>query len=140
MYKLSNTSLNRIQGIHPVLIDILKEGIKGSPYDFGVPRLGGLRTDYDQLQLYAIGRTIQLERKPVTWTLNSNHKAKEDGYGYAFDIFVYVDGKATWDPKYYGPIADHLKKVAMDLFCGKLYWGGDWKKKDLPHFEIKELY
>ena len=85
--------------------------------------------------MYAIGRTLSTHRKPVTWTLKSYHKT-----GKAFDLFAYVDGKATWDPKYYGPIADHLKKVAMDLFCGKLYWGGDWRKKDLPHFEIKELY
>lgn len=132
MYKLSHTSIRRIKYIKPVLIDILLEGIKDSPFDFGIPLYGGLRTKERQEYLYSIGRTSELDRKPITWTTNSYHMT-----GKAFDIFAYVDGKATWEHKYYEPIARHLQKVAKDLFCIELEWGGDWNKKDLPHFQFK---
>ena len=133
MYNLSSTSKRRIVGIKPVLIDILLEGIKDSPYDFGIPLDGGLRTKERQEYLYSIGRTTELDRKPITWTTKSYHIT-----GKAFDIFAYVDGKATWEHKYYEPIARHLQKVAKDLFCIELEWGGDFKRvKDLPHFQIK---
>jgi len=130
--ELSSTSKRRLKGIEPVLFDIILEGIKSTPFDFGIPIYGGLRTKKDQEYLYSIGRTIDLDRKPVTWTKNSYHIT-----GNAFDIFAYVDGKPTWDSKYYEPIARHLQKIAMDLFCIELEWGGDWYKKDFPHFQIK---
>ncbi len=132
MYNLSSTSKRRIVGIKPVLIDILLEGIKDSPFDFGIPLYGGLRTKERQEYLYSIGRTTELDRSPITWTTNSYHMT-----GKAFDIFAYVDGKATWEHKYYEPIARHLQKIAKDLFCIELEWGGDWNKKDLPHFQFK---
>tara|TARA_R110002153_G_scaffold152782_2_gene304502 strand:- start:1478 stop:1873 length:396 start_codon:yes stop_codon:yes gene_type:complete len=128
---LSKISLNRLEGIEPVLIDILLDGIKTSPYDFGIPKFGGLRTEEDQIKMYAIGRTTELHRSPVTWTLNSYHKT-----GKAFDLFAYVDGKASWDLKYLGPIAKHLQKVAMDLYCVELQWGQELWGKDGAHFQI----
>tara|TARA_R110000787_G_scaffold7178_3_gene24700 strand:+ start:904 stop:1302 length:399 start_codon:yes stop_codon:yes gene_type:complete len=131
MYKLSNKSRTRISGIKPVLIDILIEGIKESPFDFGIPEDGGLRTDQDQLDMFAIGRTVQLHRDPVTWTLNSYHKT-----GKAFDIFAYVDGEASWDMEHLEPIARHLQKIAMEMFCIKLQWGFDLWGKDGAHFQI----
>tara|TARA_R110000850_G_scaffold79483_2_gene171391 strand:- start:782 stop:1195 length:414 start_codon:yes stop_codon:yes gene_type:complete len=136
MYKLSNKSRTRISGIKPVLIDVLIEGIKESPFDFGIPEDGGLRTDQDQLDMFAIGRTVQLHRDTVTWTLNSKHKARKDGYGYAFDVFAYVDGEASWDMEHLEPIARHLQKISMDLFCIKLQWGFDLWGKDGAHFQI----
>ena len=132
MYSLSSTSIRRLKGIDIVLIEILLEGIKDSPYDFGIPVYGGLRTKQDQEKLYSIGRTTELHRTPVTWTKNSYHIT-----GKAFDIYAYVDGQATWNHKYYEPIARHLQKIAKDCFCVDLEWGGDWDKKDLPHFQIK---
>jgi peptidoglycan L-alanyl-D-glutamate endopeptidase CwlK len=131
MYKLSNKSHTIISGIKPVLIDVLLEGIKDSPFDFGIPEDGGLRTDQDQLDMFAIGRTVQLHRDPVTWTLNSYHKT-----GKAFDIFAYVDGDASWDMEHLEPIARHLQKIAMEMFCIKLQWGFDLWGKDGAHFQI----
>jgi hypothetical protein len=57
--------------------------------------------------------------------------------GDAFDIYAFVDGKASWDPKHYEPIARHLQTVALD-FGVVLEWGGDWVKLDRPHFQIKK--
>ena len=145
MFGLSKRSASRIDGIEVVLIDILTEGIKDSPHDFGIPANGGKRSDKKQILMYAKGRTTEelikkgihgVEGKPkqrkVTWTLKSYHKT-----GKAFDIYGYVNGKATWDLEILEPIARHLIKVAKEKFGVTLYWGYDLWKKDGAHFQIK---
>lgn len=145
-YKLSSRSRERISGIHPILIEIIEEGIVDSPFDFGIPAYGGLRTVADQQELYAKGRSeesLNRGEKPVTYTdgirKKSNHQAKPDGYGHAFDIYIYIHEtkKASWNVDKLRQVADHLKKVAAKKGV-VLFWGGDWKSfKDYPHFEIK---
>ena len=55
----------------------------------------------------------------------------------AFDIYAYVDGRATWSVEFYKPIARHIQQVASNDFGIELEWGGDWKNFiDLPHFQI----
>jgi len=130
MNKLSKRSRQRIEGIDKVLIDIIETAISNSPYDFGIPRFGGMRTDEEQIEMYAQGRTKP--GRKVTWTLNSYHKS-----GKAFDIYAYVNGAASWDMKYLEPIARHLQKVALEQFCVELEWGFDLWKKDGAHFQIK---
>lgn len=128
MYRLSNTSRGRLDGIDKVLIDIIEEAIVNSPYDFGVPEFGGMRTDEEQEDMYAKGRT-----KPgriVTWTLNSYHKT-----GKAFDIYAYVNNKASWDLKHLEPIARHLQEIAC-IYDVELHWGHDLWGKDGAHFQI----
>tara|TARA_R110000851_G_scaffold291462_2_gene445808 strand:+ start:1498 stop:1917 length:420 start_codon:yes stop_codon:yes gene_type:complete len=137
--KLSKRSLDRLDGIMPILIDILKEAIKESPHDFGIPQFGGVRTAEDQNMLYQRGR--ELAGSIVTYTdgyiKKSNHQAKEDGYGHAFDIFAYIGKRASWDKKILTEIARHIQKVAKEDFCVDLTWGGDWNTfKDYPHFQI----
>ena len=136
MYKLSKRSSKRLEGVLPVLLEIFTKGIKDSPYDYGIPETGGLRTEQMQKDMYAIGRTTQKHRKPVTWTLNSNHMAKGDGFGYAVDIYAYVNGKASWNMKYLRPIANHLKKYAYDNYYVELEWGFDLWGKDGAHFQL----
>jgi len=128
IYKLSKRSESRLEGINPILIAIVKEAIKESPFDFGIPNYGGLRTAEDQKDLF--------DRK----------LSKCDGYknksyhqtGKAFDIYAYVDGKASWNKIQLRLIARHIQKVAKDEFNVKLEWGGDWVSwKDYPHFQIK---
>jgi len=137
MNHLGNRSKKRLEGVLPLLVEIFTEGVKTCPYDYGIPKAGGLRTDQMQVEMYSIGRTTQKHRKPVTWTLNSNHKAKGDGYGYAVDIYAYVNGKASWNMKYLKPIATHLKKFAEENYDVELEWGFDLWGKDGAHFQIK---
>lgn len=140
MYKLSKRSRERLEGVHPSLISLIDYALIDSPYDFGIPLYGGLRTVEDQQELYAKGRTK--EGKIVTYTdgikRKSNHQAKSDGYGHAFDIYAYVNGSASWDKKYLTAIAQHIKKCAKELEI-EIEWGGDWIRfKDMPHFQLKE--
>lgn len=127
MYKLSKRSRSRLDGIKPVLIEIVEEAIKESPYDFGIPNFGGLRTSEDQFYLFNKGVS-----KCDGYDKKSYHQS-----GNAFDIFAFVDGKATWKHEYYKPIADHIKEIAKEKFGVELQWGGDWKNfVDMPHFQI----
>lgn len=127
MYKLSKRSRARLDGIKPILIEIVEEAIKDSPYDFGIPSFGGLRTAEEQHYLF---------NKKVSKCDGYDKKSYHQS-GNAFDIYAYVDGKATWNHVYYGPIARHIQKVAKDKFGIELQWGGDWKSfVDMPHFQI----
>ena len=143
MYRFSKRSRERIKDINPILIKILEEAIKTSPYDFGIPRDGGFRTYRRQEELYARGRTTEqliekgivgIEGRPdksrITWTLKSYHMT-----GNAFDIYAYIEGSASWNLEYLEPIARHLIKVASDYGI-ILSWGYDLWKKDGAHFQI----
>lgn len=127
MYKLSKRSRSRLEGIDPILIEIVEEAIKDSPFDFGIPSSGGLRTAEDQHELFM---------KKVSKCDGYNNKSYHQT-GKAFDIYGYVDGKASWKREHLTAIAQHIKKVAKDKFNVKLTWGGDWTRfVDMPHFQI----
>jgi peptidoglycan L-alanyl-D-glutamate endopeptidase CwlK len=127
MYKLSNRSRSRLDGINPVLIEIVEEAIKDSPFDFGIPQSGGLRTAEDQNKLFN-----QKVSKCDGYDKKSYHQS-----GNAFDIYAYVNGRASWETKHLKPIAEHILNVANECFNVELTWGGNWPNfKDLPHFQI----
>ena len=127
MYKLSKRSYERLNGIDAILIAIVTEAIKESPFDFGIPRSGGLRTAEDQYKLFKDGKS-----KCDGFKKKSYHQS-----GKAFDIFAYVDGDASWSPSHLEPIARHIQKVAKEQFNVELTWGGDWTSfRDMPHFQI----
>jgi len=147
MYKLSNRSKERINGIKPILKVIIEKAISATdcPEDFGIPQYGGLRTTKDQQELYAKGRTdFSTHSRPVTYVdgvkKKSNHQAKEgNDYGDAFDVYIYCHKtkRASWNVNRLTKLARHIIKIAA-LNGVKLSWGGDWKSfKDYPHFEYK---
>lgn len=134
MYKLSNRSKGRLEGIEPILIEIIEEGIVDSPVDFGIPQYGGLRTAEDQNKLYQQGRELP---GSIITNVDGYDKKSYHQTGKAFDIYAYVDGRASWNIGHLSLIARHLQKIADDKGV-KLEWGGDWKNfKDYPHFQIK---
>jgi peptidoglycan L-alanyl-D-glutamate endopeptidase CwlK len=129
MYKLSKRSYERLNGIESILIAILTESIKNSPFDFGIPRSGGLRTAEEQNELFKKKRS-----KCNGYTTKSKHQS-----GLAFDIYIY-DAKtktANWDKSKLTEVAQHILKIADDEFKTQLNWGGNWKSwKDYPHFQL----
>lgn len=126
-YKMSQRSLKRLEGIEPILIEIVKAAITNSPYDFGIPAFGGLRTAEEQNGLFM---------KRVSNCDGFKNKSYHQT-GKAFDIYAYVDRKASWNKKHLTKIARHIQKVAKEEFNINLKWGGDWRNfKDMPHFQI----
>ena len=134
-YKFSKRSLSRLEGVNPLLIAIMVDGIKDSPHDFGIAVDGGYRTPERQNELYQQGRTIL--GKKVTNTDGYKKKSYHQT-GLAVDIYGYVEGKATWNKQILESIARHLQAVALDRYDITLEWGGDFKNfKDMPHFQIQ---
>lgn len=137
-YKLSPRSLQRLEGVHPDLVRIVKRAIEITRQDFSV--LEGVRTPERQAELYAQGRS-----KPgqiVTWTMTSNHFKQADGYGHAVDLVPYP---LDWsDLNAFDAIAMAMFDAADELGL-KVRWGADWDQdgnirekgeSDSPHFEL----
>lgn len=126
-FKLSKRSLQRLDCVNPLLIAIVVEAIKTSPIDFGIPQYGGVRTAIEQNELFNKGKS-----KCDGFNRKSYHQS-----GNAFDIYAYVDGKASWKKEYLFTIARHIQTVAMQRYNVTLQWGGDWTSfRDMPHFQI----
>ena len=118
-WKFGKKSLERLAGIKEPLQVLAKSAIVDSPFDFSIT--SGLRTIEEQKVLVATGKSKTMKSKHIT--------------GDAFDIAVFVDGKLTWELKYYKQVATHIKKVATKLGI-PIVWGGDWAWVDGPHFQL----
>lgn len=119
-YVLGPKSLERLQGVHPDLVRVVKHAIAMSPVDFTV--LEGLRTLDRQKQLMAQG---------ATKTMNSRHLT-----GHAVDLAPVIDGTVSWDWPLYHKLAPAVKQAAKELGVA-ITWGGDWRSfKDGPHWEL----
>ena len=131
MYKLGNSSRKHMIGLHPMLAFAVEMAIKESKQDFTILSTGGVRTNKQQLAMYAQGRTK--EGNKVTWTKNSFHQ-----YGLAVDLVAYKNGRASWDIKLYKEIALAMKKV-ITKYNLPIDWGFDLWQRDLPHWQITTL-
>lgn len=147
-YVLSEASIEKMKGVHPKLIDLMKKAISDSPYDFKIVQ--GLRTAEYQNSLYQQGRTKpgKIVTKLDGYNRKSNHQAKADGYGHAVDIAVcghydqngnyvkYTTDAEMFDNKKLVEISGHVKAVAKEMGL-EIVWGGDWKTLyDTPHYEL----
>ena len=137
-YVLGKKSLDKLKGVHPNLVEVVKRAIELTSQDFMV--LEGVRTPERQRELYAQGRT-----KPgpkVTWTLTSNHFKQKDGFGHAVDL---VPFPVDWeDLKKFDAVSKAMFAAAKELGI-KIRWGKDWDmdgksgekgESDSPHWEL----
>ncbi|MFC2542803.1 MAG: M15 family metallopeptidase, partial [Leptotrichia hofstadii] len=145
-YSFTQSSLDKMEKVHPKLVEVMKEAIENSPFDFRIT--DGARTTEEQFALYQKGRTLPGPK--VTncdgKKFKSNHQIKSDGFGHAVDIFpcgviengVYrkFTSEEGYDEKKLKLIANHILAVAKSKNIN-IEWGGNWKMKDTPHFELK---
>lgn len=125
-FKLSSTSRKRLDGVNPVLVEVVCRALEITKVDFGIPASGGLRTAEQQNALYKAGLS-----KLDGYKNKSNHQS-----GNAVDVFAYVDGKASWDEDDLTHVATAMLAAASELGVA-LRWGGHWRNfVDMPHFEL----
>lgn len=119
MYQLGPRSKMRLQGVHPDLVKVVERAIQISTVDFTV--LEGLRSPQRQRALYDAG---------ASQTLNSRHIT-----GHAVDLGAWVDDQIDWSWPLYIRIAGAMKMAAQEVSV-PIEWGGDWKMKDGPHWQL----
>lgn len=140
--KYDEISIERAKGAHPKLREELIKIYHEANNKLAKSRLRFayvLRTFDEQNDLYKIGRT-----KAGRVVTNARGGQSYHNYGLAVDIVLLIDRDkngtfetASWDTRadWDGDrIADWIEVV--DVF--KKYgweWGGDWRFKDLPHFQ-----
>lgn len=132
-YALGTKSLEKLEGVHPDLVKVIKKAIGLTTVDFRVNE--GLRTAARQKQLFAAGASRTMDSRHLT--------------GHAVDLVAVMDldkdGKVETEEMFHWPlypkIAAAVKQAAKEVGV-PIEWGGDWKKfKDGPHFQLpKKLY
>ena len=118
-FSLSKKSLDRLTGVHPRLVEVVKLAITLTNVDFAV--LEGVRSIERQKALLGAG---------ASQTMRSRHLT-----GHAVDLGAIVDGQVRWDWPLYDRVAVAVKEAARRLGV-PIEWGGDWKMRDGPHFQL----
>lgn len=122
--KINERNEKAISTLTPEYQPIARDLVRKS-FEAGVPVLvtEGHRSQERQEQLYAQGRTAP--GNVVTWTRNSRHTK-----GTAIDL-VPLNEKGQPD---YNNSAAYKTLGELGQTLG-LEWGGNWKNKDMPHFQ-----
>ena len=114
MFKLSSRSLEKLEGVNPVLVSTVKRAIELSKVDFGV--IYGVRSLAEQEKLYKAGRSQ---------TMKSRHLIQGDGTSHAVDLMAYDGSNPSWEIVMYDDIADAMKAAAKETGA-KIRWGAAW--------------
>jgi peptidoglycan L-alanyl-D-glutamate endopeptidase CwlK len=111
---LNERSLRNLEGVHPDLVRVVKRAAEIEPFIV----TEGLRNLDRQKKLVKAGKS---------WTLNSRHLT-----GHAVDL---CDPDGKYDIPDMDDIRDAMMAAAKELGV-PLEWGGDWKQRDTPHFQL----
>jgi len=117
-FKLSQRSLDRMDGVDDDLVAVVRYAINATKTDFGV--IQGLRTLEMQKALVAKG---------ASQTMKSKHLD-----GKAVDLMAYISGRASWELNLYDDIADAMKEGA-ELAGVAVRWGAAWHIDDIRKWD-----
>ena len=117
-FKLSKRSLDRLEGVKPELVAVVKRAIELTGVDFGVTE--GVRSIETQKDYVARG---------VSQTMTSKHLT-----GDAVDLVAYVGPRVSWELNLYDDIADAMKAAAIELGV-PLRWGAAWNVPDITKWQ-----
>lgn len=137
-FKLSRRSKANLENVDKRIKELVLRVLKKSPHDFGIPNHGGKRTPQEQNNLF--------HQRPKVTLLDGFNGISYHQSGFAWDIFIYFEGKACWTCTEKYEDVDALFQSEFECMqdegifgCDdELVWGGDWKRfKDFPHHEIR---
>jgi peptidoglycan L-alanyl-D-glutamate endopeptidase CwlK len=118
-FRLSQRSLDRLEGVHPDMTAVVERAIQLSKVDFGVTQ--GVRTLDEQKANVAAGRSQ---------TMRSKHLLQDDGFSHAVDVVAYVGPDVSWELNLYDDICDAFKEAAKEVGCS-IKWGAAWSEGDI---------
>ena len=130
-FRLSERSLDKLEGVNPSLVAVAKRAIEITSVDFGVTE--GLRSEETQRKYVVAGKSQTMTSKHLT--------------GDAVDLVAYVEGSVAWELNLYDDIADAMNVPDIctfegsmnDAMCGYIdERRGQGRKPfiDGPHFEL----
>lgn len=115
----------RLTGVHPDLVNVVKEAASQSYLDLLV--VEGVRS---------LEREKEMVAKGASRTLNSRHLVQPCGYGCAVDLAPVLNGVVSWSWPDYEAFAPVMKRAASDLGI-VVEWGGEWHDPhDGPHWQL----
>ena len=117
-FKLSQRSLDKMEGVDTRLVAVAKAAIGHTKTDFGV--ICGLRTIEEQRELYNKGASKTMKSKHID--------------GNALDLMAYVGSRGSWEIKLYDDIADAVKQAAIDVGV-PVRWGAAWHINDIRDWD-----
>ncbi len=117
-FRLSERSLDRLEGVNSNLVAVVKRAIELTTVDFGVTE--GLRSEETQRKYVSAGKSQTMASKHLT--------------GDAVDLVAYIDGSVSWELNLYDNIADAMKAAALELDVS-IKWGAAWNIADICKFE-----
>ena len=121
-FNLSQRSLNKLDGVHPDMVSVVKRAIELTDVDFGVTY--GVRTLAEQEELYNSGRSQ---------TMKSKHLIQDDGYSHAVDLVAYFGSNVSWELNVYDNICDAMAEAARQIGCA-IKWGAAWSEGDIRSY------
>ena len=118
-FRLSQRSLDKLDGVHPEMVATVQKAIELTDVDFGVTY--GVRTLEAQKELVATGRSQ---------TMKSKHLIQGDGYSHAVDLVAYFGSNVSWELNVYDNICDAMAEAAREIGCA-IKWGAAWSEGDI---------
>lgn len=134
MFLFGNSSNKKLDTVNEIMQKIFRKAITRSPIDFGISH--GKRLAEEQYALFT--------KVPPVTKCDGYIKISKHQDGNAVDIYAYVNGKASYDPRYVLMIAGVILSTALEMGY-LLKWGGDfdgdlnWDENDSwdkVHFEF----
>ena len=92
-FRLSQRSMDKLEGVHPAMTGVVERAIQITDVDFGVTQ--GIRTFEEQQANVAAGRSQ---------TMKSKHLLQDDGFSHAVDVVAYVGPDVSWELNLYDVI------------------------------------
>lgn len=133
MVKLSAASEEKLKGVHPDLIRVVKKAALLCDQPFVV--FEGVRSVERERSLIAKG--FSKLKNPFRCRHVPTKDAKYGLVSHAVDLVpLNAAGQPVWDWKLIPPIARAMKAAAISEHV-TLEWGGEWKTiKDGPHYQL----